>query len=253
LYFFLFVLFLPPSPMDLIPFVKSNSSSTETTTHNSEDSTNTSTPSDDNSGSDLGLRVAEIYQSIVALKPTPKKTTTDDNADHDGSPTKATSVFPLEISGTLPVYCKSCELVVRDPGHIHGTAHLVSTEIPQQPRRHGRRIEEATTTTIKTVTRLEMEHGEDSAMHVMKKYGWRPGKGLGKSNQGTRYPVATVWKQDRLGIGHPRTDRRRITHPSISKPLTKGPSSRSPGGKKLATDAKAEATLRSAMLHYMNN
>ncbi|SAL94994.1 hypothetical protein, partial, partial [Absidia glauca] len=123
---------------------------------------------------------------------------------------------------------------------------------PLQPRRHGQRIEEPTAA-IKTVTRLEMEHGEDSAMHVMKKYGWRPGEGLGKSNQGARYPVATVWKQDRLGIGHPRTDRRRITHPSISKPLTKGPSPRSPGGKKLAADAKAEATLRSAMLHYMNN
>jgi hypothetical protein len=238
--------------MDLIPFVKSNSSSTETTTHGSEDSTNTSSPLDDNSGDDLGLRVAEIYQSIVALKPSPRKPMTNGNPDHGGSSTKATSPLPLEISATLPVYCKSCELVVRDPGHFHGTAHLVSTETPQQPHRHGQRIEEPTTA-IKAVTRLEMEHGEDSAMHVMKKYGWRPGEGLGKSNQGARYPVATVWKQDRLGIGHPQTDRRRITHPSISKPRTKGPSPRSPGGKKLAADAKAEATLRSAMLHYMNN
>lgn len=237
--------------MDLIPFIKSNSSSTEKATQVGEGSANTSAPVDVKTRENLGLRVAEIYQSIVALKPAQTKTTTNANTDLCGSSTEATSSSHMEINATSPVYCKSCDLVIRDPGHFHGTAHLVSTETPQRSPRHGQRIEEATA--IRTVTRLEMEHGEDSAMHVMKKYGWRPGEGLGKSNQGTRYPVATVWKQDRLGIGHPRTDRRRITHPSISKSVTKEPSSRSVSGKKLAADAKAEAALRSAMLHYMNN
>ncbi|CAO3596382.1 unnamed protein product [Absidia cylindrospora] len=176
------------------------------------------------------------------------------------------------VDSNSSIYCASCDLVVRDPAHFHGTAHLVSVQSspppsPQQRRQQQQQQQHEATQQITeqqqlkdtpaAVTRLELEYGKDRAVQLMKKQGWRYGQGLGKSNQGAPYPVTTVWKQDRLGIGHPRTDRRRITHPSISKSKdTKTNTLKHPGlvsGKKLAADAKAEANLRTAMLHYMNH
>ncbi|KAI8336970.1 hypothetical protein BC941DRAFT_426261 [Chlamydoabsidia padenii] len=182
-----------------------------------------------------------MYQSIVSSK----STTAALNKNNQVGFTSTKTTPSLQSSH----YCKSCDMVIRDPGHFHGTAHLVSTQ--HQPHR----VETKNPAPTKTmVTRLELVHGKDPALQLMEKYGWRPGEGLGKSKQGTPYPVTTVWKQDRLGIGHPRTDRRRITHPSISKTSSnKGQQRAVISGKKLAVDAKAESALRSAMLHYMNN
>ncbi|ORZ08410.1 hypothetical protein BCR42DRAFT_425087 [Absidia repens] len=261
--------------MHPIPFVKSSSTTTTTTEQGIVNTNTNANPPSTTDDTDLGTMVAGIYESIVSSTSSSSAT-----KDHDSSSssiwTAGDSTSALDhVNSKSSIYCPSCDLVVRDPAHFHGTAHLVSVQSrpPPQRQQQQQQHEEAQgqkqmleqqqqqqqKDTPAAVTRLELEYGKERAVQLMKKQGWRYGQGLGKTNQGAPYPVTTVWKQDRLGIGHPRTDRRRITHPSISKAKdTKSSKNmlKNPGlvsGKKLAADAKAEANLRTAMLHYMNH
>ncbi|KAI8099454.1 uncharacterized protein BX664DRAFT_321279 [Halteromyces radiatus] len=184
----------------------------------------------------LGAQVANIYQSII----TPTTTAAAIQTQKQSIEEKVKKDRRMKT-----IYCESCDMEVRDPKHFSGTAHLVSIQSspPSQSI--------SPSTKGATLTRLQLEHGQTRALQLMEKQGWRQGQGLGKTNQGQPYPVTTIYKHDRLGIGHPRTDRRRITHPSVTSQIGKNKTLIK--GKQLVADAKAEATLRSAMLHYMNH
>jgi hypothetical protein len=52
---------------------------------------------------------------------------------------------------------------------------------------------------------------------MREKLNWDGEKGLGKEQQGRLFPVPTVLKKDRLGLGNPNEDKARITHSDPAK------------------------------------
>ncbi|ORE06989.1 hypothetical protein BCV72DRAFT_335497 [Rhizopus microsporus var. microsporus] len=87
--------------------------------------------------------------------------------------------------------------------------------------------------------------------------GWKYKEGLGKEGQGRRHPIATVFKQDRLCIGHENSGRKVVTHThqeiekkAIERQRKMEEQKKDPG-KEIAKKAKAESRKRVAMLHYL--
>ncbi|KAI9299278.1 hypothetical protein BJ944DRAFT_274340, partial [Cunninghamella echinulata] len=207
----------------------------------------------------LGIEIAQLYDSIIS---TPSSSSIITETKLNSFIKKANNA--QESIKKEDIYCDKCDMIIKDPSHFQGTAHLVSSEreivSPTAlsavfPTTTGQPND--TSLPTNTITRLEMEHGKDLAIQLMKKYGWEQGKGLGKNNQGLKYPVTATWKQDRLGLGHPNTVKKKITNkailPSSSSNSNSTQQQQQIKGKQLAANAKAESELRTAMLHYMNN
>ncbi|KAK0094994.1 hypothetical protein PV326_009465 [Microctonus aethiopoides] len=53
---------------------------------------------------------------------------------------------------------------------------------------------------------------ENKGYQIMVNNGWEESKGLGPSGSGLKYPVKTVLKRDRKGLGHKLKDQARVTH-----------------------------------------
>ncbi|KAI8069384.1 hypothetical protein BC940DRAFT_25515 [Gongronella butleri] len=224
-----------------------------------------------------GDQACDLYASIVmaSSSASPRATTTPkEGKTLSSTPFEATEQpQALAASGASSVrassapptsYCESCAMEVIDPAHYQGMAHLVGRqqqlkdEEARQKRRIGSNDVENDENTDQgpdvLVSRLQLEHGQTKALTWMRQQGWRDGAGLGRENQGMRHPVVTTFKQDRLGLGHPQTDRRKVTHPSIAKhtgPQPNNPMTNTNSGKSIAAQAKVDAAKRQAMLQYL--
>ena len=94
-----------------------------------------------------------------------------------------------------PFYCDTCQIPVRTShrtNHETSTVHLFSCNHQSSGTLYG--ISE-----------------RNRGYQMLLRSGWNPEKGLGSVEQGQRFPVKTILKQDRLGFGS--TGRKaRITH-----------------------------------------
>ncbi|KAG0043885.1 G patch domain and ankyrin repeat-containing protein 1 [Gryganskiella cystojenkinii] len=134
-----------------------------------------------------------------------QSTTTSDSATYDGE----ASERPVTPGYVL---CEACQIEVREEDwdrHQSGTAHLMSKDSPIQP-----------------LDRLKLGH-ENKGFRMLINSGWEYDKGLGAQGQGTRHPVATRLKHDRLALGATGASKKVVTHTfeeieaSRSKPSVK--------------------------------
>ena len=99
---------------------------------------------------------------------------------------------------TDPYHCDTCEIDVTDSTstqHVTSTLHLFNSRAPVTEPSFG--IPES-----------------NVGFQLMLKTGWDKNKGLGSEGQGQKYPVKTVLKRDRRGVGvrKRKEDRERVTH-----------------------------------------
>lgn len=106
-------------------------------------------------------------------------------------------------SSKTPIdYCHVCKQAVTDGSaehHMSSTVHQFSCQYRPQVGLHSYAIPQ-----------------NNRGYQMMLKEGWNPDKGLGPSQEGQKYPVKTVLKQDRLGLGLAPLDisrkKARVTH-----------------------------------------
>lgn len=93
------------------------------------------------------------------------------------------------------VYCALCKEQVTVPWKEHATStlHLFNRQCPMP---------------ASPVCLPEDNRG----YQMLQQLGWREGSGLGPTGGGPKAPVATLLKQDRLGVGHTTRARARVTH-----------------------------------------
>ncbi|CDW54442.1 G-patch and Ank 2 domain containing protein [Trichuris trichiura] len=96
-------------------------------------------------------------------------------------------------SGLLPDYCSDCERPFLDQRHITSTAHLVRTwNVDSKPC---------------------FSLGQSNVGYkLLVKGGWNQASGLGKCQEGKWYPLKTILKRDRKGLGCPNGSKPRVTH-----------------------------------------
>lgn len=142
------------------------------------------------------------------------------------------------------IKCESCDMMISKSDykrHIQGTAHMVSSQASYPPAPD-----------ILTL------NGSNVGFKMLQSQGWQYEQGLGPdSNKGRRHPIATVLKQDRLGIGHQDTGKKMVTHKykeiekrAIERQRMLAESQKDPG-KVIAKQTKAESKRREAILRYM--
>ncbi|KAG0336737.1 G patch domain and ankyrin repeat-containing protein 1 [Podila humilis] len=105
-------------------------------------------------------------------------------------------VAPEQGSEDGSIVCESCQIKVKVTDlerHNQGTAHLV-----------------AKGTTIKPLDTLTLGHS-NKGFRMLLKSGWDYEKGLGLEGQGTRHPIATRLKHNRLALGAEKT-KKVVTH-----------------------------------------
>ncbi|KAF8984127.1 hypothetical protein CPC16_000728 [Podila verticillata] len=94
------------------------------------------------------------------------------------------------------VFCEACliQVQIKDlERHNQGTAHLVSQE-----------------STVKPLDTLTLGHS-NKGFRMLVNSGWDYEKGLGADGKGTRHPIATRLKHDRLALGAEKT-KKVVTH-----------------------------------------
>ncbi|KAI8391444.1 uncharacterized protein BYT42DRAFT_610675 [Radiomyces spectabilis] len=182
---------------------------------------------------DSGDEVADFYSKLVS-QPSSSKA----GATESISPT--TNEEKDQPQQT--VWCESCQmaLLVSDyRRHLSGTAHQVSADLTQAPD-------------------YLVLNGSNVGFQMLRSQGWQYEEGLGPKGQGRRHPIATVLKQDRLGLGHQRTGRKAVTHSASEIEFRTQlrqlqMKARQPlSGKEIAKRARRETEQRKAMLDYMN-
>ncbi|ORX56818.1 hypothetical protein DM01DRAFT_1334380 [Hesseltinella vesiculosa] len=185
-----------------------------------------------------GDQVSDLYQSIVM------------NA-HSTPPNNAPLLDDTPGALTTYLYCDTCEMDITGPEHYQSLAHLIGKQQHGDPLPSlaGSFSPQTKANVEVLVSRLQLEHGKEKALDWMRKQGWQDGQGLGKTNQGAPFALATTFKQDRLGVGHPNTDRRTVTHPSITKTRSVSVTSSTAGS--IASQTSADAAHRQALLRYM--
>ncbi|KAG0337600.1 hypothetical protein BG000_005229 [Podila horticola] len=112
-----------------------------------------------------------------------------------------------EKSADGSVFCEDCQIQVQIKDlerHNQGTAHLVSQE-----------------SSVKPLDTLTLGHS-NKGFRMLVNSGWDCEKGLGSDGQGTRHPIATRLKHDRLALGAEKT-KKVVTHTfeEIEKSRTK--------------------------------
>ncbi|KAF1805155.1 hypothetical protein V8B55DRAFT_1494033 [Mucor lusitanicus] len=185
-----------------------------------------------------GDKVASFYRSIIAspsiAAPVSSSTTgksREKEPEANQKPTEET------------IKCESCDMTISKSDykrHIQGTAHMVSNQAMYPP-----------TPDILTL------NGSNVGFRMLQSQGWQYEQGLGPDSQGRRHPIATVLKQDRLGIGHQDTGRKVVTHRykeiekrAIERQRMLVQNQKDPG-KEIARQSKAESKKRVAILRYM--
>lgn len=140
------------------------------------------------------------------------------------------------------IKCESCDMIISKSDykrHIQGTAHMVSSQASYPAP------------DILTL------NGSNVGFKMLQSQGWQYEEGLGPDSKGRRHPIATVLKQDRLGIGHQDTGKKLVTHKyreiekrAIERQRMLAESQKDPG-KEIAKQSKAESKRRVAILRYM--
>ncbi|KAG2195805.1 hypothetical protein INT46_004421 [Mucor plumbeus] len=140
------------------------------------------------------------------------------------------------------IKCDSCDMIISKSDykrHIQGTAHMVSSQVSYPAP------------DILTL------NGSNVGFKMLQSQGWQYEEGLGPDSKGRRHPIATVLKQDRLGIGHQDTGKKLVTHKymeiekrAIERQRMLAESQKDPG-KEIAKQSKAESKRRVAILRYM--
>jgi hypothetical protein len=140
------------------------------------------------------------------------------------------------------IKCDSCDMIIFKSDykrHIQGTAHMVSSQASYPAP------------DILTL------NGSNVGFKMLQSQGWQYEEGLGPDSKGRRHPIATVLKQDRLGIGHQDTGKKLVTHKyreiekrAIERQRMLAESQKDPG-KEIAKQSKAESKRRVAILRYM--
>ncbi|OBZ90213.1 G patch domain and ankyrin repeat-containing protein 1 [Choanephora cucurbitarum] len=163
-----------------------------------------------------GQQVASLYHSIVSTNAKKNK----------------------EVKEEM-TFCEDCQLNTKDyKRHLLGTAHMVSSK-----------------STVAAPDLLKLD-GRNVGFQMMVSQGWQHEVGgLGPQQSGRRHPIATVLKQDRLGIGHQATGKKAITHTheEIEKKKRKETTEVMDPGREIARRARNESQRRVAMLHYLKN
>uniref|UniRef100_A0A5S6Q686 G-patch domain-containing protein n=1 Tax=Trichuris muris TaxID=70415 RepID=A0A5S6Q686_TRIMR len=96
-------------------------------------------------------------------------------------------------SDSPPQYCGDCDRSFRDKRHPNSTAHLVRTlKVDSKPSF--------------SLCRSNVGY------KLLVKGGWNQASGLGKCEEGKWYPLKTVLKRDRKGLGCPSAAKPRVTH-----------------------------------------
>ncbi|KAK4519244.1 Pyrimidine nucleotide transporter, mitochondrial [Mucor velutinosus] len=185
-----------------------------------------------------GDKVASFYRSIVS---SPSIAATASSSTKKES--KEKELEPKEKPTEETMKCESCDMTISKSDykrHIQGTAHMVSNQAmyPLTPD-------------ILTL------NGSNVGFRMLQSQGWQYEQGLGPDSQGRRHPIATVLKQDRLGIGHQDTGKKVVTHRykeiekrAIERQRMLAESQKDPG-KEIAKQSKAESEKRVAILRYM--
>ncbi|KAI7865255.1 hypothetical protein BDF14DRAFT_1036295 [Spinellus fusiger] len=166
----------------------------------------------------------------VSTLPTQKKTNGNTIAEFykqitTNLPMTTTSESQLTASTAPTVYCKDCNMNILTASyqdHRKGLAHMVSRPSGPTPDILGL-------------------NGSNKGFQMLRAQGWQYEEGLGSHGQGRRHPIPTVWKQDRLCIGHEKTGPKAVTH-----------SHKTMDRKAIALQAKNDTLKRAAMIHYMN-
>lgn len=170
-----------------------------------------------------GDQVAELYRAIIGDEGQKEK---EKEKDEENSMVK----------------CESCNMLIRRGSmtrHIRGTAHMVSADILKAPD-------------------FLVLNETNVGFKMLRSQGWEYEQGLGAAGQGRRHPIATALKPNRLGIGHPESSRKRVTHTwqqveSQHQKKQRGEVLPKPSGKQIARAARKESKKRVAMLNYMNS
>ncbi|CAO0803753.1 unnamed protein product [Mucor circinelloides] len=188
----------------------------------------------DTSDENNGDKVASFYRSIIS-SPSFSSSTEKESREKGLKPKEA----PIEET----IKCESCDMTISKSDykrHIQGTAHMVSNQAMYPP-----------TPDILTL------NGSNVGFKMLQSQGWQYDQGLGPDCKGRRHPIATVLKQDRLGIGHQDAGKKLVTHRykeiekrAIEHRRMLAESQKDPG-KEIAKQSKAESKKRVAILRYM--
>ncbi len=96
-----------------------------------------------------------------------------------------------------PYFCDICKLSVsQEAPHKHSTSTLHQFNCQHHPSPH-------------VVYGIPQSN---RGYQMLLKKGWDPESGLGSEQQGQQFPVKTVLKRDRLGLGVQSKDKARVTH-----------------------------------------
>ncbi|CAO3617161.1 unnamed protein product [Mucor fragilis] len=192
----------------------------------------------DTSDKSNGNKVASFYRSIIS-SPSIAATVSSSTTKKSREKEPKLEEKPSETT----IKCESCDMIISKSDykrHIQGTAHMVSNQAMYPP-----------TPDILTL------NGSNVGFRMLQSQGWQYEQGLGPGSQGRRHPIATVLKQDRLGIGHQDTGKRVVTHRyreiekrAIERQRMLAESQKDPG-KEIAKQSKAESEKRVAILRYM--
>ena len=96
----------------------------------------------------------------------------------------------------LPFFCSLCSVAVRESTeekHTHSTLHQFNCQHHPNVHQYG----------------IPMSN---KGYKLLVKGGWDPERGLGQSSDGKQFPVKTVLKRDRLGLGADEATSARVTH-----------------------------------------
>lgn len=96
----------------------------------------------------------------------------------------------------LPFFCSLCSVAVRESTeekHTHSTIHQFNCQHHSNVHQYGIPI-------------------SNKGYKLLVKGGWDPERGLGQSSEGKQFPVKTVLKRDRLGLGADEARSARVTH-----------------------------------------
>ena len=95
-----------------------------------------------------------------------------------------------------PFYCDVCQVAFKDTpidAHNTSTVHLFNSGLKRKPTSY-------------------FLPESNRGFQMMLRSGWDKEKGLGSEEQGHKYPVKTVLKQDRQGLGTEAVRKARVTH-----------------------------------------
>lgn len=90
-------------------------------------------------------------------------------------------------------FCDACQCSYIGKAHLSSVAHLLGTRKPVFDPGYG--IPEW-----------------NKGYRILRSSGWDEFKGLGRDATGRRYPIKTVLKRDKLGLGCATSDISKVTH-----------------------------------------